>query len=95
MKISEIQARQGKIDIKNAEVTDKEEPKEFGKFGNKGRVCSCTIKDDSEEIKLTLWNDDIDKVNIGDKIKITNGYCNEFQGEKQITAGKFGKLEIL
>ena len=29
------------------------------------------------------------------KIKITNGYVNEFQGESQVTAGKFGKLEIL
>ncbi len=94
MKISEIQERQGKIDVE-AEVTSKEEPKEFEKFGNKGKVCVCTIKDDSGEIKLTLWNDDVEKVKVGDKVKITNGYCNEFQGEKQLTAGKFGKLEVI
>ncbi len=94
MKISEIQVRQGKIDIEG-EVISKDEPKEFERFGSKGRVCGCTIKDNSGEIKLTLWNDDIDKVNVGDKVKISNGYCNEFQGEKQLTAGKFGKLEII
>lgn len=91
--ISEIQPRQGNIEIESAEITDKEEPREFEKFGNKGKVCNCTIKDDSGEIKLTLWNDDVEKYNVGDKIKITNGYCNEFQGEKQLTAGKFGKIE--
>ena len=94
MKISEIKPRQGKIDIE-AEVVEVNEPKEFEKFGQKGRVANATIKDDSGEIKLTLWNDDIDKVKAGDKIKIINGYCNEFQGEKQLTAGRFGKLEVM
>ncbi|MAG53022.1 MAG: DNA-binding protein [Nanoarchaeota archaeon] len=91
--ISEIQPRQGKIEIESAEIISKDEPKEFEKFGNKGRVCTCTIKDDSGEIKLTIWNDDVDKYEVGDKIKIANGYCGEFQGEKQLTAGKFGTLE--
>jgi|TARA_B100001971_G_C17859975_1_gene367847 replication factor A1 len=94
MKISEIEVRQGKIDVEG-EITAKEEPREFDKFGNKIRVCNCDLKDDSGNIKLTLWNDEIEKVKIGDTIKITNGYCNEYQGEKQLTAGKFGQLEVV
>ncbi|MBU2640048.1 MAG: DNA-binding protein [Nanoarchaeota archaeon] len=91
--ISEIQPRQGNIEIESAEITAKDEAREFEKFGNKGKVCTCTIKDESGEIKLTLWNEDCENYNVGDKIKLTNGYCSEFQGEKQLTAGKFGKLE--
>ena len=94
MKISELEPKQGKVDIE-AEVVSVEEPKTFNKFGKEGRVANATIKDDSGEIKLTLWNDDIDKVKAGSKIKITNGYVNEFQGEKQLTAGRLGKLEII
>ena len=94
MNISEIQVRQGKIDV-IGQISDKEEPREFEKFGNKGKVCNATLKDDSGDVKLTLWNDEIDKVNVGDKVKITNGYCSEFQGEKQLTAGKFGNLEVV
>lgn len=90
--ISEIQARQGSIELEG-KIIQKDKPREFEKFGNKGKVCNCTIENESGEIKLTLWNDDVDKFNVGDKIKITNGYCNEFQGEKQLTAGKFGKVE--
>ena len=94
MNIAELKPRQGTVNIE-AEVVDVGEAREFDKFGRKGRVANATIKDESGEIKLTLWNDDIDKIKKGDKVKITNGYVNEFQGEKQLTAGKFGKLEII
>ena len=52
-----------------------------------------TLKTDSGEIKITLWNDDCENINEGDKVKVVNGYVREFQGEKQLSAGKFGKIE--
>lgn len=84
----------GKIEI-TAAVKEVGEAREFDKFGKKDRVCNATISDDSGETKLTLWNEEIDKVKAGDRVKITNGYVNEFQGEMQLTAGKFGKLEVV
>ena len=94
MQISELKARQGKVELE-AEITQKGEVRTFDKFGKQGRVCNATIKDDSGEMKLTLWNEEIDTVKVGDKIKISNGYVNEFQGEKQLSAGRFGKLEVV
>ncbi|HLC37201.1 MAG TPA: OB-fold nucleic acid binding domain-containing protein [Candidatus Nanoarchaeia archaeon] len=94
MKISELKPRQGKIEIE-VEIVSIDPPREFNKFGNVGKVANAIVKDDSGEMKLTLWNDEIDKVKPGIKVKITNGYVSEFQGEKQLTAGRFGKLEVL
>ena len=94
MNISELKPRQGKIEIE-VEVVSIDPPREFNKLGNVGRVANALVKDDSGEMKLTLWNDEIDKVKPGSKVKITNGYVSEFQGEKQLTAGRFGKLEVL
>jgi replication factor A1 len=94
MKIKELHVRQGKVDVE-VEVVDVGEVREFDKFGNKGRVVNATVKDDSGSIKLTLWNDDVDRIKVGDKIKIVNGYVSEFQGEKQLSAGRFGKIEVL
>jgi len=74
---------------------EKEEPRTFEKFGKSGQVCNVKVKDDSGEIKLTLWNEDIEKVKVGDKIHLENGWCSEYQGEKQVSAGKFGKIEIV
>ncbi len=92
MKISELKVRQGNVETEG-EITKKEEPKTFNKFGKEGKVCNATLTDDSGEIKLTLWNEQADQFAVGDKIKITNGYVNEFQGEKQLTSGRFGKIE--
>ena len=94
MKISELKPRQGKIEIE-VEIVSIDPPREFNKFGNVGKVANAIVKDDSGEMKLTLWNDEIDKVKPGIKVKITNGYVSEFQGEKQLTAGRFGKIEVL
>ena len=92
MKIKELQPNQGSVEVE-AVVKGLEEPKSFNKYGRELRLRNAVIEDDSGSVKLTLWNDDTDKYAVGDKIKITNGYVNEFQGEKQLTSGKFGKIE--
>jgi len=94
MQLSEIAPGQGKIQVE-VEVVSVDAAREFEKFGRKGRVATALVKDDSGSMKMTLWNEEIDMVKPGIKIRITNGYCNEFQGEKQLTAGRFGKLEVV
>jgi len=94
MEIKDLQANQGKVDLV-VEVVNKDEPRTFEKFGKSGKVCNVKVKDASGEVKMTLWNDDVEKVNIGDKIHVQNGWCSEYQGEKQVSAGKFGKIEVV
>ena len=94
MALKDLQPGQGKVDV-IVVVTEKSEPRTFNKFGKEGRVASSKVQDDSGSMTLTLWNDDIDKVDVGDKIHISNGYVGEWQGEPQLSTGKFGKLELL
>ena len=94
MEIKDLQPRQGNVEVV-ATIKSIEEPREFEKFGNPGKVANATIEDESGSMKLTLWNDQIDQVKVGNKIHITNGYVNEWQGESQLTTGKFGKLEVV
>ena len=93
MKLAELQARQGNVDVE-VTIVNKGDVRSFSKFGKEGTVCNAQIKDDSGEMKLTLWNEQVEQVNVGDKVKITNGYVGEWQGEKQLSTGKFGKLEV-
>ena len=93
MKISELEKGKSGVEVKGS-VKEISEPKSFDKFGRVIKVANATLSDDSGEIKLTLWNNDIEKVKVGDIVKITNGYVNEFNGEKQLTAGKLGKIEV-
>ncbi|MBU0471037.1 MAG: hypothetical protein KKF89_01580 [Nanoarchaeota archaeon] len=91
MKIKELQPRQGTVDLE-AEIVDISPVREFQKFGKPGRVANATIKDDSGSVALTLWNEQVDMVKVGDKVEIKNGYVNEWQGEMQLTTGRNGTL---
>ncbi len=94
MKVNEVQANQGKIEV-TATVVEKQDVRTFNKFGKEGRVCTAKLQDDSGTILLTLWNDDIEKVGLGDTIKVVNGWCAEFRGERQLSSGKFGSIELV
>jgi len=63
--------------------------------GGSLRVANATGVDDTGSVVITLWNDDITKVKTGDTIKITKGWAGEYQGKIQLSAGKFGKLEVV
>ena len=94
MEIKDLQARQGQVDLV-AQVTEKGDVREFEKFGKKGRVCNAKIKDATGDMTITLWNEQIEQVNVGNKIHVINGWVSEWQGEKQLSTGKFGQLEIV
>ncbi|MBT3985460.1 DNA-binding protein [archaeon] len=93
MKVKDIKPKQRKIDVELT-IKDFGDERSFSKFGTSGRVITALGFDDTGKICVTLWNEDVDRVKIGDKIKITNGYSSEFQGILQITSGKLGKLEV-
>ena len=84
------------IDIEG-KVERKGEPRTVNmKSGGEIDVCDAYLVDESGgDIKLTLWGEDVQKINDGAKIKITNGYTNTFKGDVSLTKGKFGKLDVL
>lgn len=94
MEIKDLQIRQGNVEI-TVDVVDISPPREFQKFGKAGKVASATVKDATGQVKLSLWNEQVDMVKPGQKVKITNGYVSEWQGEPQLTTGKMGKLEVV
>lgn len=94
MKISDLKPGTGNASVE-AEVVSVDEAREvMTKLGRRTRVANATIKDESGEIILTLWGDDIDRVKEGDKISIENGWVSEFKGAVQISSGKYGKITV-
>lgn len=94
MKISELTPGTGSVKLE-AEVVAVSEPREINKYGRTLRVADVTLRDESGTITLTLWNDQIEKVSEGAKVRIDNGYVNTWQDKVQLTLGKFGKLEVI
>ena len=94
MQVKDLKPKQGNVDIV-IDVIDVGDVREFNKFGKPGKVATAIAKDETGDVKLTLWNDDIERVKAGDKVHLTNGYVNEWQGEMQLTTGRLGKLEVV
>jgi replication factor A1 len=94
MKISEL--KPGMNATIEGEVISIEPTREVRtKFGKLIRVANATVNDGSGEIVVTLWEKDIERVSIGDKIKIENGWVSEFKGAVQLSAGRQGKIHII
>jgi replication factor A1 len=79
-----------------AKVTEKSDPREVtSRYKDQTlKVADTIIADETGQIKLTLWNEQIDQVNVNDAIKVENGYVTSFRGEIQLNVGKYGKLVV-
>lgn len=55
-------------------------------------VANATLEDDSGNVVLVLWNDQIRNVSEGDKVRIENGYVTSYQDIRQLNIGRGGKL---
>jgi replication factor A1 len=95
MKISELKAGATNVELEGT-VTEKSETREvITKYGKRLNVANAVISDDTGSIAISLWGENIDMVNQGDKVKVTNGYVGEFRGTPQLSTGKYGKIEVI
>lgn len=84
-----------RVDL-DARVVDISEPREVTtRFGDISRVATVTIADESGTIKMSLWNENIEKVAVNDNVHVENGYVTTFRGESQLNVGRYGKLTVL
>lgn len=95
MKIKDLRNGMKRVSIE-AKVVEKTDPREVtSRFKDETyMVATATITDETGSIKLTLWNEQIDQVNIDDSIKVENGYVTSFKGEIQLNIGRYGKLTV-
>lgn len=91
-KISELNPRETNVNCEGV-IVELGDRKTFNKYGKELMLANAVLEDSSGNIKLTLWNEDAKKYKEGDRVRVLNGYVSEFQGEKQLTSGKFGKIE--
>jgi replication factor A1 len=59
------------------------------------RVADALVGDETGCVYLTLWDDNIDKINEEATIRITNGYVNLFKGNMRLNIGRYGSFELI
>ena len=95
MKIRDLRNGMKNVSVE-AKIVEKSEAREvLSRFKDETyRVATAVIADETGKIKLTLWNDQINQVNINDTVKVENGYITSFKGEIQLNVGKYGTLTV-
>jgi ssDNA-binding replication factor A large subunit len=60
-----------------------------------GPVAAACGRDETGIVGLVLWNEQIDKVAVGDVLRIESGWCRSQDGELVVSTGKNGRLQII
>jgi replication factor A1 len=93
-KVGELTPQSRAVNV-TAKVVSKSEIREIpmGRDGSAHKVCDALVGDETGSVYLTLWDDNIEKVNEGDSVRVENGYVTLFKGNMRLNIGKYGKLE--
>jgi replication factor A1 len=94
-KVGELTPQSRAVNV-TAKVVSKSEIREIpmGRDGSAHKVSDALVGDETGVVYLTLWDDNIEKVNDGDSIRVENGYVTLFKGNMRLNIGKYGKLEM-
>jgi replication factor A1 len=85
-----------KLDTVEGTIESISEPRTVNlKAGGQAQVADAILKDETGQIKLTLWDAQIKMVKAGSKVTVENGYINSFKGDNSLNVGKYGKLNIV
>lgn len=96
-KIRDLTVGMKNVDVRGMVDSKSDTMEVYSRFGNKvNRVSNSVISDDSGSMKLILWNQQIECINVGDMIQIDNGHVTAFRGVKQLNVGKkTGTLSVV
>ncbi|MCC6013656.1 MAG: single-stranded DNA-binding protein [Candidatus Verstraetearchaeota archaeon] len=78
--------------VKVLEVNPSKEVKT--KDGKTHNVAEVLVGDETGCVILSLWDENIEKVKVGQTISIKNGYVSLFKGSIRLNIGRYGKLEV-
>ncbi len=60
-----------------------------------GSLAAACGRDETGLVGIVLWADQVKQVKAGDIIRIVNGWCRTRDGEKIVSTGRNGTLEVI
>ncbi len=60
--------------------------------GLEHRVAEYRVADETGSVKLTLWDEDVDRVEVGKTYELKHGYTSTFRGQLRLRKGRYGQL---
>lgn len=93
IKIREIKLGMSNISTEGKIIKKSEAKKVKTRYGIK-RVSNAILKDETAEITVVLWEEQIDLIDEGDFVEIENGYATQWKGKLQLNIPKRGNIKV-
>jgi replication factor A1 len=90
--IGDLRVGMKKVNLKAKVVEIAKPTLVFTRFGSYASVANALIADKTGTIKLCLWNEQINSIRVGEKVKIENASVSTFRGERQLRIGRKGTI---
>jgi len=92
--IRDVRSGMNHVNLKAKILAVEESRHVVTRYGNYADVAKALIADETGTIRLCLWNEQISAVSVGDTVEIGNARASMFRGERQLTLGMKGVLNI-
>jgi hypothetical protein len=93
--IEDLKIGQNHVNLR-AEVKEVSKPQYVNtKFGNRIRLAKALLKDETGEINLCLWKEQVEGLFSGDRIEVENASVKKFRSKKQLTLGNKGTITVI
>ncbi len=95
VKVSDLTPNHNRINLK-VKVVKIGETKEIpSRYGPPKKVTEAVVGDDTGVVTMSLWEDQINDINEGDTLFVSNGYISLVQGHMRLNVGKYGSKEVI
>jgi replication factor A1 len=85
--------------MRNIEVTDrivrKGDTREVETRYGPARVSWAILEDETGSIRLNLWRQQIDRVKVGDRVRLVKAFVRVYKEEMGLNIGSDGRIEVL
>ncbi|MDY6761741.1 MAG: OB-fold nucleic acid binding domain-containing protein [Candidatus Nanohaloarchaea archaeon] len=94
MEIEDLTVESEDVELE-ATIRDIETPRAVvGKYGQK-RITVAILEDDSGEIQVTLWEEQIDAVEEGATVTVSGAYTRDWAGDLQLNIPRDGSIDVV
>ncbi|MFH1403418.1 MAG: hypothetical protein ABIH11_04035 [Candidatus Altiarchaeota archaeon] len=93
MKIDELTPRSKRVNLV-FKVIEKQEIKNVRSKRDRTphAVTEALVGDDTGSILITLWDEDVERIDVGKTYHLENGYVSVFKGTIRLNIGRYGEV---
>lgn len=94
LKINQISGKMRNIEV-TGKIVRKGDTREVETRYGPARFSRTILEDETGSIRLNLWRQQIDRVRVGDTVRLVNAFVRVYRGEMELNIGSDGRTEVL